>query len=101
MREVRYRATWRVIDCMNFSIPGIRYVAMSMQSKRPASSDVRDAAARATLVSRVQEQLSARGRSAERRCPLCGETIRGGQASTTVHGTTVHARCRSASRRIL
>jgi hypothetical protein len=53
------------------------------------------------MLARVQEQLSARARKAERRCPLCGDTIRGGQASTTVHGTAVHARCRSASRTIL
>ncbi len=74
---------------------------MSTQPKRPTSSDAQDVAARAALLGRVQEQLSARGRSAVRRCPLCGETIRGGQASTTLHGTAVHARCRSASRRIL
>jgi len=74
---------------------------MSMQSKRPASSGVQDAAARAALTNRVQEQLASRARSAERRCPLCGELIRGGQASSTVHGTAVHVRCRSASRQIL
>jgi hypothetical protein len=53
------------------------------------------------MMARVQEQLSSRGRGSERRCPLCGEKIRGGQACTTVHGTAVHARCRSASRTIL
>ena len=50
------------------------------------------------MTARVQEQLSSRSPGiAERRCALCGETIRGGQVSTTVHGTAVHARCRSAS----
>jgi hypothetical protein len=53
------------------------------------------------MMARVQKQLTARARFAERRCPLCGEPIRGGQAYTTVHGTAVHARCRSASRTIL
>jgi hypothetical protein len=72
-----------------------------MHSDHPASPDAHDAAARAAMMTRVQQQLGSRGRSAERRCPLCGETIRGGQACTTVHGTAVHARCRSASRTIL
>jgi hypothetical protein len=50
------------------------------------------------MMARVQKQLSSRSpRIAERRCPLCGEAIRGGQPSKTVHGTAVHARCRSAS----
>jgi predicted RNA-binding Zn-ribbon protein involved in translation (DUF1610 family) len=71
---------------------------MSIHSRHPASSDTHDAMARAAMMARVQEQLSSHGRAAERRCPLCGEAIRGGQASTRVHGTTVHARCRSASR---
>jgi len=53
------------------------------------------------MMARVQEQLTQRAKSADRRCPLCGEAIRGGQACTTVHGTAVHARCRSASREIL
>jgi hypothetical protein len=74
---------------------------MSIHSRHPASSDAQDAAARAAMMARVQEQLSTRARKAERRCPLCGDAIRGGQASTTVHGTAVHARCRSASRTIL
>jgi hypothetical protein len=47
-------------------------------------------------LARVQQQLTSRGRATGRRCPLCGETIRGGQASTTVHGTAVHTHCRSA-----
>ena len=53
------------------------------------------------MLARVQEQLASGGRSADRRCPLCGEAIRGGQACTTVHGTAVHARCRSGSRQML
>ena len=73
---------------------------MSMHRGHPASSDTHDAAARAAMMARVQEQLTTRSRSTERRCPLCGGAIRGGQASTTVHGTAVHARCRSASRAI-
>jgi len=74
---------------------------MSSHSRHPASSDTHDAAARAAMMARVQQQLSARGGAVQRRCPLCGDTIRGGQAATTVHGTAVHARCRSASRQIL
>jgi hypothetical protein len=74
---------------------------MSTHSKHPASSGSQDVAARAAMMNRVQEQLTTRGRLLERRCPLCGEPIRGGQASRTVHGTAVHARCRSTSRRIL
>ena len=71
---------------------------MSMRSRDPAPSDAHDAVARTALVARVQEQLSSRSpRIAERRSALCGETIRGGQVSTTVHGTAVHVRCRSAS----
>ena len=69
-----------------------------MRSSHPASSDPHDPVSRAAVMARVQEQLSSRSpRIAERRCALCGETIRGGQVSTTVHGTAVHARCRSAS----
>jgi len=74
---------------------------MSIHSRHPASSDTHDAAARAAMMARLQEQLTSPGGSIQRRCPLCGETIRGGQASTIVHGTAVHARCRSASRTIL
>ena len=74
---------------------------MSIDSRQPASPGAHDAAARAAMMTRVQEQLTTRRHCEDRRCPLCGETIRGGQASTTVHGTAVHARCRSASRTIL
>jgi hypothetical protein len=57
--------------------------------------------ARAAMIARVQNQLTARAKLVDRRCPLCGEPIRGGQACTTVHGTAVHARCRRASRTVL
>jgi len=50
------------------------------------------------MMARVQAQLTSRRKREDRRCPLCGEPIRGGQACTSVHGTAVHARCRSASR---
>lgn len=30
-----------------------------------------------------------------RRCPCCGGPIRAGQRLTTIHGTSVHARCAS------
>lgn len=74
---------------------------MSIDSRHPASPRVHDATARAAMMARVQEQLARRAKRAERRCPLCGEAIRGGQACATVHGTAVHARCRSASREVL
>ena len=74
---------------------------MSIDSSNPASPGTRDAATRAAMMARVQEQMTARAKCADRRCPLCGEPIRGGQACTTVHGTAVHARCRSASRTIV
>ena len=71
---------------------------MSMRSRHPAPSDAHDTVALTAMMARVQKQLSSRSpRIAERRCALCGETIRGGQVSTTVHGTAVHACCRSAS----
>lgn len=74
---------------------------MSIDSRHPASPGAHDAAARAAMMARVQEHLSSRAKGADRRCPLCGEPIRGGQACTTVHGTAVHAHCRSASRKTL
>ncbi len=74
---------------------------MSIDSRHPASPRAHDGAARAAMMARVQEQLTARSQFADRRCPLCGEPIRGGQPCTTVHGTTVHAGCRSASRAIV
>jgi hypothetical protein len=71
---------------------------MSIDSRQPASPRSHDAAARAAMMTRVQEQLTQRAKCADRRCPLCGEAIRGGQACTTVHGTAVHARCRNSAR---
>ena len=50
------------------------------------------------MMARVQEQLTSRRKREDRRCPLCGEPIRGGQACVSLHGTAVHERCRSASR---
>ncbi len=72
---------------------------MSIHPRQPAPSGERDLAAHAAMLSRVQEQLSSRPRYSDRRCPLCAEPIRGGQAYATMHGTAVHARCRSAARR--
>ena len=82
---------------------------MSIDSRNPASPVTHDVArtartaraARTALMARVQEQLTARAKVTDRRCPLCGEPIRGGQACTTLHGTAVHVRCRSASRNAL
>ena len=72
---------------------------MSVDPSQPASSGAPDHAARASMMARVQEQLTTSRRGSEdRRCPLCGEPVRGGQACITLHGTTVHERCRSASR---
>jgi hypothetical protein len=74
---------------------------MSIDSRHPASPGAQDHASRAAMLARVQKQMTSRAKGADRRCPLCGEPIRGGQACTTVHGTAVHARCRSTSRTIL
>ncbi|MBW3607118.1 MAG: hypothetical protein KY463_01970 [Actinobacteria bacterium] len=71
---------------------------MSIDPRQPASPSAHGASARAAMMARVQEQLTSRRRSEDRRCPLCGEPIRGGQACISLHGTTVHDRCRSASR---
>lgn len=71
---------------------------MSIDSRHPASPSAHDPAARAAMMTRVQEQLTSRRRLEDRRCPLCGEPIRGGQASISLHGTAVHERCRSAAR---
>jgi hypothetical protein len=50
------------------------------------------------MMARVQEQLTSRRKCEARRCPLCGDPIRGGQACVSLHGTAVHERCRSVSR---
>lgn len=71
---------------------------MSIQSRQPASGEAHDPGARATMMARVQEQLTSRRRLEDRRCPLCGEPVRNGQSCISLHGTTVHERCRSASR---
>ncbi len=71
---------------------------MAMETRHPASPGMQDPAARAAMMTRVQEQLTSRRKYADRRCPLCGEPIRGGQACVRLHGTAVHERCRSASR---
>jgi hypothetical protein len=71
---------------------------MSIDPRHLTSTSARDPAARAAMMARVQEHLSSRRRLEDRRCPLCGEPIRGGQACTSVHGTAVHLRCRSAAR---
>jgi hypothetical protein len=74
---------------------------MAIDSRQPTSPRAHTTAERAAMMARVQEQMTSRAKCADRRCPLCGEPIRGGQACTTVHGTAVHARCRSTSRAIL
>jgi hypothetical protein len=49
-------------------------------------------------MTRIQEGL-AQGfpRTRSRRCPCCGGPIRAGQRLTTIHGTSVHARCATRS----
>ena len=71
---------------------------MSIDSTHPASPRAHDPAARAAMMTRVQEQLTSRRHREDRRCPLCGEPIRNGQACVRLHGTAVHERCRSAAR---
>jgi len=71
---------------------------MSIDTRHLRSPGPPEPAARAAMMARVQAQLSSRRKLEDRRCPLCGDPIRGGQARASVHGTAVHARCRSASR---
>lgn len=71
---------------------------MSIDSRPPASPDAHDPVGRASMMARVQEQMTTRRRLQDRRCPLCGDPIRGGQPCISLHGTTVHERCRSTSR---
>lgn len=50
--------------------------------------------ANGALLARIQKQLSAtRPPVSTRRCPCCGAPLRAGQRLTTIHGTSVHARC--------
>jgi hypothetical protein len=69
-----------------------------LQDRSDAASNGRSAdAKRGTLLTRIQEGLAppdSRGPKA-RRCPCCGRAIRAGQRVTTIHGTSVHARCAS------
>lgn len=54
----------------------------------------------AALLTRIQEGLASSGGPGTRakRCPCCGDPIRAGQRLTTIHGTSVHARCASSKR---
>ena len=68
-----------------------------LQDRSEAASDGRSAEAKRTLLTRIQEGLApadSPGTKA-RRCPCCGGAIRAGQRVTTIHGTSVHARCAS------
>jgi len=49
------------------------------------------------LLGRIQDGLTPQNGpgTCMRRCPCCGQAIRAGQRTTTIHGTTVHARCAS------
>ena len=71
---------------------------MATDSRNSGSHSDQGLAARAAMLDRVQDQLSARRPFEPRRCPLCGDPIRGGQPRTTLHGTAVHERCRRISR---
>lgn len=53
------------------------------------------------LLSRIQDGLAPANRpgTSMRRCPCCGQAIRAGQRITTIHGTSVHARCASTRSR--
>jgi len=43
------------------------------------------------VLARVQGNLASRDET--RRCPLCAQRIRSGEACRQIHGTTVHTRC--------
>ena len=48
------------------------------------------------LLTRIQDGLASHSPGPRaRRCPCCGAPIRAGQRLTTIHGTSVHARCAS------
>lgn len=69
-----------------------------LTDRSAAASDSHSAGnAHATLLTRVQEGLAPGDspRTKARRCPCCGGAIRAGQRLTTIHGTSVHARCAS------
>ncbi len=68
-----------------------------LTDRSAAASDGRSAGGPAgRLLSRVREGLApADPATKTRRCPCCGDAIRAGQRVTTIHGTSVHARCAS------
>ena len=69
-----------------------------LTDRSAAASDGRFAGdTHGTLLSRVQAGLAPADSPATetRRCPCCGDVIRAGQRLTTIHGTSVHARCAS------
>lgn len=54
--------------------------------------------AHSMLLTRIQKQMSAtKPQVSARRCPCCGAPLRAGQRLTTIHGTSVHARCASTT----
>ncbi len=66
-----------------------------LKDRGTATPDGRPAnGAHGALLTRIQQQLA---RStppvSTRRCPCCGAPLRTGQRLTTIHGTSVHARC--------
>jgi hypothetical protein len=73
--------------------------ATMLEHPDAATSDGRVAGdARAALLTRIQEGLAEHGpRAKARRCPCCGAPIRAGQRLTSIHGTSVHARCATRS----
>ena len=70
-----------------------------LESRSEATSDGRSADdARGALLTRIKEGLAEHApRAKARRCPCCGGPIRAGQRLTTIHGTSVHARCATRS----
>lgn len=67
-----------------------------MEYRSATTSDGRiTGGTRDALLTRIQEGLAtATGPGTKaRRCPCCGGAIRAGQRLTTIHGTSVHARC--------
>jgi hypothetical protein len=69
---------------------------MMVKYRSTATPEGRPAEAHGTLLIRIQKELAAtRPATITRRCPCCGGPIRTGQRLTTIHGTSVHARCAS------
>ena len=62
-----------------------------------ATDERRTTGSKHALLTRIQDGLASSGSPGPRarRCPCCGGPIRAGQRLTTIHGTSVHARCAS------